>query len=57
MHLHPKRQLLDVIRTLRSPRRLTRRLHGRQQQGDEHANNGDYDQKLDKRKCRPEATN
>jgi hypothetical protein len=40
--------LLQVILALDPPRRLARRLHGRQQQRDQDADDGDYDQKFDK---------
>jgi hypothetical protein len=45
--------LLQIVNTLRTTRRFTRRLHGRQQQRHEDADNGDHDQKFDKRKRRP----
>jgi hypothetical protein len=32
------------------PRRLAGHLHGRQEQGDEHADNGNHHQQLDERK-------
>jgi hypothetical protein len=36
-----------MVLALCSPRRLARRLHRGQQQGHEHANDGDYHEKLD----------
>ena len=40
-------QLLEVILALTPPRRLSRRLHGRQQQADENADNCNHHQQLD----------
>jgi hypothetical protein len=42
--------LVQVIGALSPPRRFTRRLHGRQQKGDQHPDDGDDDQELDERK-------
>ena len=39
--------LLEVVAALHAPRRLPRRLHRRQQQGDENANDGDDHKQLD----------
>ena len=38
--------LLEIVLALQPSRRLARRLHGRQQQGDENADDGDDHQKL-----------
>jgi hypothetical protein len=46
-------QLLEIIRALRTPGRLSCRLHGRQEKPYERADNGDHDQKFDKRKPWP----
>jgi hypothetical protein len=50
VHLQSQTDLLQIILALRSATRLARRLHGGQQQGDQHADDGDHHQKLDKRK-------
>jgi len=42
--------LLEIIRALQPPARSPCRLHGRQEQGDEDANDGDHHQELDERK-------
>jgi hypothetical protein len=42
--------LLQVVTTLRSPRRFARSLHCRQEQRDQDANDRDYHQKFDQRK-------
>jgi hypothetical protein len=39
--------LLQVVDALRPPRRLTRGLDSREQEGDQDGNNGDDDQELD----------
>ena len=43
-----QREILDVIGTARSPRRLAGSLNRRQEQRHEYANNRDDDQQLDK---------
>jgi len=43
-------ELFQVVEALRSSRCLPGLLNGRQQQGDENANDGDRDEQLDKRK-------
>src|SRR5262249_46923638 len=45
--------LLEVVRAGCPPRRLTRLLHGRQQQGDQDSNDGDDHQQLDQREPTP----
>ena len=47
--VHRQADLLQVIQALRAPGRLARRLHGRQEQGDQHADDGDHDQQFDQR--------
>ena len=42
-------ELFQVINALTAPCRLPRRLHGRQQQCDQYANDGDHDQKFHQR--------
>jgi hypothetical protein len=42
--------LVQVVRALPAPGRFAGRLNGRQKQGDQDPNNGDYDQKLDEGK-------
>jgi hypothetical protein len=46
---HAKRQLLEVILAFRAPRSLTRSLHCGQQKRNQDSDNGDDDQKFDKR--------
>ena len=46
--VHRQRELLDVVGALTAPRRRPSRLHRRQQERDQNANDGDDDQKLDK---------
>src|SRR6478752_6559105 len=46
-------QLPHFVRAGRTPGRLAGGLHGRQEQRDEYANDGDDDQQLDKRKAAP----
>ena len=41
--------LLQVVDALGPPGRLARRLHGGQEQGDQHGDDGDDDQQLDQR--------
>ena len=43
--------LLEIVLALQDPRRLARRLHRRQQQGDQDANDRDHDQKLHQREA------
>ena len=45
-----ERQLLEVVCTLGTPRRLAGRLHGRQQERNEDADDGDHHQQFDQRK-------
>jgi hypothetical protein len=45
--------LLEMIGTLRPPRRFTGCLNRRQQQGNENPNDGDHHQKFDERKTVP----
>ena len=40
--VHGQRQLLEIVRARGSPRRLAGGLHGRQQQGHQNTDNGDY---------------
>jgi hypothetical protein len=42
-------ELLEIVRTLRSAGSFSRRLHGRQQQGDQNRDNGNNHEKLDQR--------
>jgi hypothetical protein len=42
--------LLEIVAARRAARRLTSCLHGRQQEPDEHADDGYHDQQFDKRK-------
>ena len=44
-------ELLHVVLALGPSRRLTRGLHGGQQQRDQDANNGDHDQQFHQRKA------
>ena len=48
--MHGQANLAQVIFALRSPRRFAGGLHGRQQEGYQHADDGDDNQKLDERK-------
>jgi hypothetical protein len=41
--------LLQVVAALHPPRRLARRLHGRQQQRHQHPDDGDHHQQLNQR--------
>jgi hypothetical protein len=50
MLLHGQAELLEVVDAVGSPRRLTGRLHGRQQQSRQHADDGDDDQQFHERK-------
>ena len=43
----PQAELLEVVGALGTPRGLARRLHGREQQGDQHGDDRDHHQKLD----------
>jgi hypothetical protein len=43
-------QLAEIIDALTSPRRFSRRLNRRQQQGDQDTDNRNHDQQLDQRK-------
>jgi hypothetical protein len=57
VHVQAKTDLLQVIRALRPPGGFARRLNGREQQGDQDADNGDDNQKLNEREaCRPLAS-
>jgi hypothetical protein len=56
-------QLLEAVGALHSARRLARSLHGREQQRDEYADDGDHHQQLDQREpcsstwnCKHEST-
>ena len=49
--LNSEPKLLEVIRALAAPRRLTCRLDRREQQADERADDRDHDEKLDQRKA------
>jgi hypothetical protein len=49
-------ELLPVVAALDPPRRLTGRLNGRQQQGDQDANDGDHHEQLDERESPPITT-
>jgi hypothetical protein len=44
-----KAHLLQVVLTLHAPSRLTSRLHRRQQEGNQHADDRDYNQQLNER--------
>ncbi len=46
-------ELLDVVDALRASCRFAGRLHGGQQQGDQHANDRNHDQKFDQRETTP----
>jgi hypothetical protein len=46
--------LLQIVLALRPPRGFASRLHRRQEQGDQHADNGDHDQQLHQRESRHE---
>ena len=48
-----KPQLLQIVRTLSPPGRLTSRLHGGQKQRNEHGDNGDDDQQFDQSETAP----
>jgi hypothetical protein len=45
--------LLEVVRALCAARRFARLLDGRQQERDEHSNDGDDHEQLDEREARP----
>jgi hypothetical protein len=45
--------LLQVVRTLHPPGRLTRRLDGGQQQGDQDGDDRDHHQEFDERESTP----
>jgi hypothetical protein len=47
--VHGEGQLLEVTLAFGPPRRFACRLDRRQQQRDEHANDGDHNQKLNQR--------
>jgi hypothetical protein len=47
--VHSQANLFQVVRANRFPRRLARMLNCRQHQGNEHADDGDHDQKFDQR--------
>ncbi len=49
--VHRQADLLQVVRALRATSGLTSGLNGRQQERDEHADDGDHDQKLDEGKA------
>jgi hypothetical protein len=44
-----ERQLLDVVLTGAPPSRFAGRLHGRQEQADERADDGDHNEQFDER--------
>ena len=48
--MHAQADLLQIVRALRAPGRFAGRLHGRQQQRHQHADDGDHHQQLDERK-------
>jgi hypothetical protein len=48
--VHRDAELFELVRALRPPRRLASRLDCRQQQSNEHTNDGDDDEQFDKRK-------
>ena len=45
--VHRQADLLQVVGALHPAGRLARRLHGRQQQGDQHADDRDHDEQFD----------
>ena len=47
MSVHGQSNLLEVVVALRAAGRLAGGLHGRQEQGDQDADDGDDDQQLD----------
>jgi hypothetical protein len=47
MGVHGHAELLQVVLALHPPRGLTRRLHCRQEQGDQDADDGNHHQQLD----------
>jgi hypothetical protein len=49
--VYAQRELPHVIDALGAPRRLARGLNGRQQQRDQHADDGNHHQQLDQRKA------
>ena len=49
MAVNSEPQLLEIVGALAAPGRLAGRLHGRQKQADERADDGDHHQKLDQR--------
>ena len=51
--LEAEAELLDVVGTLRAPGRLAGRLDGREQQADEHADDGDHHQQFHEREAAP----
>jgi hypothetical protein len=46
-------ELFELVRAFRPPRSLACRLDCRQQQRNEHTNDGDDDEQFDERKARP----
>ena len=50
--VQPQADLLEVVGALDAARGLAGRLHGGQQQGDQHRDDGDDDQQLDQREAR-----
>ena len=48
-----QRELTDIVAAVTPPRRLAGRLHRRQEQADERADDGDHHQELDEGKTRP----
>jgi hypothetical protein len=49
--VHPQADLLHVVGALGAAGRLPRRLHGGQEQRDQHCNDGNHDQELDQREA------
>ncbi len=48
--VHRQANLLEVVGALHAPRGFAGRLHSRQQERDEYADDGDHDQKFNERK-------
>jgi hypothetical protein len=53
--VHRQAELAEIVLALHPASRFASGLDRGQEQRDEHADDGDYNQKLDKRECRPEA--
>jgi hypothetical protein len=49
MDVASQSHLFELVRALGPPRGLAGRLHGREEQGDQGADDGDHDQELDER--------